>query len=157
MILAISFPCLLISAIGVPGMFHLNFVFAKEKKKDFVCDGWIEGTLYNNVLYSVFLFCCLRFSYTRYDKKHGAIYQSIEALDKMGMDIIESGDPDAFKAYLSETDNTICGRHPISVFLHVRTSTFSYVLYVQIASILLNLTVLMFWIFVDGEELSNQV
>lgn len=60
-----------------------------------------------------------RFNYTHYDKKHGAIYKSIEALDKMGMDIIETGDPDAFKQYLLETDNTICGRHPISVFLHV--------------------------------------
>ncbi|CAI9092661.1 OLC1v1027971C1 [Oldenlandia corymbosa var. corymbosa] len=60
-----------------------------------------------------------RFNYTRYDKKHGAIYKSIEALDKMGMDIIETGDPDAFKNYLLETDNTICGRHPISVFLHM--------------------------------------
>lgn len=56
-----------------------------------------------------------------YDKKHGAIYKSIESLDKMGMDIIETGDPDAFKQYLSEYENTICGRHPISVFLHVST------------------------------------
>lgn len=54
-----------------------------------------------------------------YDKKHGPIYKSIEALDKMGMDIIETGDPDSFKQYLLEYDNTICGRHPISVFLHV--------------------------------------
>lgn len=60
-----------------------------------------------------------RFSYTYYDKKHGAIHQSIEALDRMGMEIIETGDPDAFKQYLSEYDNTICGRHPISVFLHM--------------------------------------
>jgi hypothetical protein len=60
-----------------------------------------------------------RFNYTHYDKKHGAIHKSIEALDKMGMDIIETGDPDSFKKYLSETDNTICGRHPISVFLHM--------------------------------------
>ena len=59
-----------------------------------------------------------------YDKKHGAIYKSIEALDRMGMDIIETGDPDAFKQYLSEYDNTICGRHPISVFLHVSASIF---------------------------------
>ncbi|KAM7459529.1 hypothetical protein LguiA_036523 [Lonicera macranthoides] len=50
---------------------------------------------------------------------HGAIHKSIEALDKMGMDIIETGDPDVFKQYLSETDNTICRRHPISVFLHM--------------------------------------
>ncbi|XP_073299790.1 uncharacterized protein [Primulina huaijiensis] len=60
-----------------------------------------------------------RFNYMRYDKKHGAIHKSIEAMDKMGMDIIETGGPDAFKEYLLETDNTICGRHPISVFLHM--------------------------------------
>ncbi|XP_062117609.1 uncharacterized protein LOC133831362 [Humulus lupulus] len=60
-----------------------------------------------------------RFSYTYYDKKHGPIYKSIEGLDKMGMDIIETRDPDAFTNYLLEYDNTICGRHPISVFLHM--------------------------------------
>ncbi|VFQ79869.1 unnamed protein product [Cuscuta campestris] len=60
-----------------------------------------------------------RFNFTHYDKTHGEIYKSIEALDKKGMDIIETGDPDAFKQYLSETHNTICGRHPISVFLHM--------------------------------------
>lgn len=64
-----------------------------------------------------------RFNYTHYDKGHGPIYKSIEALDKMGMDIIETGDPDAFKQYLLETDNTICGRHPISVFLHMLTNS----------------------------------
>lgn len=62
----------------------------------------------------------LSFNYTHYDKKYGDVYKSIEALDKMGMDIIETGDPNAFKRYLIEYDNTICGRHPISVFLHVR-------------------------------------
>ncbi|KAI7727481.1 hypothetical protein M8C21_032946 [Ambrosia artemisiifolia] len=60
-----------------------------------------------------------RFNYMHYDKKHGPIYKSIEALDKTGMETIETGDPDEFKQYLLETDNTICGRHPISVFLHM--------------------------------------
>jgi predicted class III extradiol MEMO1 family dioxygenase len=60
-----------------------------------------------------------RFSYTYYEEKHGAIHKSIEALDRMGMEIIETGDPVAFKEYLQEYENTICGRHPISVFLHV--------------------------------------
>ncbi|XP_051208002.1 uncharacterized protein [Lolium perenne] len=60
-----------------------------------------------------------RFSYTYYDKNHGAIHQSIEALDRLGMEIIETGDPDAFKQYLQEYENTICGRHPISVLLHM--------------------------------------
>lgn len=65
-----------------------------------------------------------RFNYMHYNKKHGPIYKSIEAVDKMGMDIIETGDPDAFKRYLLETGNTICGRHPISVFLHVRIPSY---------------------------------
>ncbi|KAK2979442.1 hypothetical protein RJ640_015071 [Escallonia rubra] len=62
------------------------------------------------------------FNYMHHDKKHGAIHKSIEALDKMGMEIIETGDPDAFKRYLLDTDNTICGRHPISVLPHVHLS-----------------------------------
>uniref|UniRef100_M8BAV5 Protein MEMO1 n=1 Tax=Aegilops tauschii TaxID=37682 RepID=M8BAV5_AEGTA len=61
----------------------------------------------------------IEFSYTYYDKKHGAIHKSIEALDRLGMEIIETGDPDAFKQYLEEYENTICGRHPISVLLHM--------------------------------------
>lgn len=60
-----------------------------------------------------------RFNYTYYNKAHGPIHKSIEALDRMGMEIIETGNPEAFKAYLKEFDNTICGRHPISVFLHM--------------------------------------
>ncbi|PIA42251.1 hypothetical protein AQUCO_02000012v1 [Aquilegia coerulea] len=60
-----------------------------------------------------------RFNYMHYERKHGAIYKSIEALDRMGMEIIETGDADAFKQYLTEFENTICGRHPISVFLHM--------------------------------------
>lgn len=44
----------------------------------------------------------------------------------MGMDIIETGDPDSFKQYLLEYDNTICGRHPISVFLHVSSLLSQY-------------------------------
>ncbi|KAL8162007.1 hypothetical protein V2J09_013496 [Rumex salicifolius] len=60
-----------------------------------------------------------RFNFQYYDKKHGEIHNSIEALDRMGMEIIETGDPDAFKQYLLKYDNTICGRHPIGVFLHM--------------------------------------
>lgn len=58
-----------------------------------------------------------RFSFQQFDPKYGAICKSIEALDKRGMDIIESVDPAAFTAYLKETRNTICGRHPIGVLL----------------------------------------
>ena len=40
-------------------------------------------------------------------------------LDHVGMDIIEQGDAAAFRAYLKQYGNTICGRRPISVFLNV--------------------------------------
>ena len=59
-----------------------------------------------------------RFNYTPYDSRHGEIYQSIEALDHAGMEIIERIDADGFASYQREFGNTICGRHPIAVLLH---------------------------------------
>jgi len=60
-----------------------------------------------------------RFRFTHYDPKEGEIYQSIEALDKQGMALIEAQDPSAFAKYQAEFGNTICGRHPIAVLLHM--------------------------------------
>lgn len=45
------------------------------------------------------------------------IHQRIEALDREAMDLISKCDADGFKDYLKRTENTICGRHPISVLL----------------------------------------
>lgn len=59
-----------------------------------------------------------RFNYMHYDSKFGHIYKSIEALDKQGMQIIESLDPEVFHQYLKKYKNTICGRHPIAVMLN---------------------------------------
>eukprot|EP00096_Caligus_rogercresseyi_P000687 TRINITY_DN1117_c0_g1_i2.p1 TRINITY_DN1117_c0_g1~~TRINITY_DN1117_c0_g1_i2.p1 ORF type:complete len:303 (+),score=109.82 TRINITY_DN1117_c0_g1_i2:150-1058(+) len=58
-----------------------------------------------------------RFDYTYYDKEAGEIHESISKLDHKGMELIESLNHDAFAAYLKKTSNTICGRHPIGVFL----------------------------------------
>jgi AmmeMemoRadiSam system protein B len=63
-----------------------------------------------------------RFQYTYFDERHGEIWKSIEDLDKQGMDLIEKLNPAAFKAYLQKTENTICGRHPISVLLNVSSA-----------------------------------
>lgn len=60
-----------------------------------------------------------RFDYTPYDESHGPIHKSIEALDRMGMELIESRDVEGFTSYLKKFKNTICGRHPIGVFLNV--------------------------------------
>jgi len=59
-----------------------------------------------------------RFHFTPIDRTCGEIYQSIERMDREGMKLIESLDPLAFNDYLKRTNNTICGRHPISVMLH---------------------------------------
>jgi len=58
-----------------------------------------------------------RFSFTPYDQSAGKIFQSIERMDRRGMSIIEEMNPQKFVSYLKETKNTICGRHPIAVFL----------------------------------------
>lgn len=59
-----------------------------------------------------------RFGYTFYDKQYGAIYESIEVLDRMGMKAIESLNPQEFHHYMKQYKNTICGRNPIAMFMH---------------------------------------
>ncbi|XP_069680720.1 protein MEMO1 [Periplaneta americana] len=63
-----------------------------------------------------------RFRYTYYDRNWGEIYQSIQTLDRTGMDIIETLNPGAFTEYLKKFGNTICGRHPIGVLLQAVSS-----------------------------------
>ncbi|XP_013406636.1 protein MEMO1-like [Lingula anatina] len=82
-----------------------------------------------------------RFHYTHYDKSCGDIWQSIETLDRKGMDLIESLNPMAFAEYLRKFGNTICGRHPIGVLLNAvdalkkhsngRTMSMKFVQYAQ--------------------------
>lgn len=45
------------------------------------------------------------------------IHESIEKLDRMSMDAIEAGTHDGFLDNLDQTENTVCGRHPIGVVL----------------------------------------
>jgi len=45
------------------------------------------------------------------------IFESIEEMDRTGMNHIELQEPGAFATYLKQTSNTICGRHPIGVWL----------------------------------------
>ncbi|CAH8448105.1 unnamed protein product [Schistosoma margrebowiei] len=62
-----------------------------------------------------------RFQYTYYDQSKGAIWQSIQALDETGMELIERLAPSEFTSYLEQYGNTICGRHPIGVLLQIVT------------------------------------
>ncbi|CAH8566716.1 unnamed protein product [Dicrocoelium dendriticum] len=59
-----------------------------------------------------------RFQYTYYDRQKGEIWKSIQALDEEGMSAIERLSPADFTNYLSQYGNTICGRHPIGIFLN---------------------------------------
>ncbi|KAH7406316.1 MEMO1 family [Phaeosphaeria sp. MPI-PUGE-AT-0046c] len=73
-----------------------------------------------------------RFRYTYYQPPSGApthlksaskihrdwaIHESIAAVDQESMDAVESGSHDAFLEQLRESGNTVCGRHPIGVFM----------------------------------------
>lgn len=60
-----------------------------------------------------------RFQYTPHDPAQGPIHAYVEAMDRRGMRLIESGDAAAFSKYLQESGNTICGRHPIGVLMHM--------------------------------------
>ncbi|KAI8869235.1 UPF0103-domain-containing protein [Ramicandelaber brevisporus] len=56
-----------------------------------------------------------------------AIYKSIEHLDHRGMAEVETGQHARFGEYLSETRNTICGRHPIGVLLAAIESVYGHI------------------------------
>lgn len=75
-----------------------------------------------------------RFSYTYYQPREGAavmlrsstassatrdypIHESIKAVDFESMDAVESGLHENFVEQLGRTGNTVCGRHPIGVFM----------------------------------------
>lgn len=45
------------------------------------------------------------------------IHESIAAVDRESMDAVESGSHKRFLSQLRETGNTVCGRHPIGLFM----------------------------------------
>lgn len=53
-------------------------------------------------------------------QKYNKMYLHIILFFK-GMDTIETLEPSAFVEYLKTFSNTICGRHPISVLLQVKS------------------------------------
>ena len=48
-----------------------------------------------------------RFDYQPHDRSQGAVYESIEKLDREAMELIEQQDAEGFHAYLRRTHNTI--------------------------------------------------
>ena len=60
----------------------------------------------------------MNYDYFYYKKEDGQIFECIEKLDRRGMALIEKNDPEGFHAYFEETENTICGRHPIAIMIN---------------------------------------
>lgn len=99
-------------------------VVGSMKKNSFETYAEILAPYFNNeenffIISSDFCHWGSRFRYTHYNKNDGKIYESISKLDRMGMDLIESLNPEAFQKYLSEYKNTICGRDPITLLLNI--------------------------------------
>ena len=132
---------------------------AKEREYGAIFAPYLEDETSVFIASSDFCHWGLRFSYTYYlrspetapedgvqlsarDKFEGPpIYEAIDRVDRLGMQIIESGDYDAYIDYLETTGNTICGRHPIGIVmcaleilktsrkLNSRSSDFKFVRY----------------------------
>jgi AmmeMemoRadiSam system protein B len=65
-----------------------------------------------------------RFGYSPFNsKEYTEIYKYITALDRQGMDAIETESVSTFRKYLHSTKNTICGRNPILVLLAIHEHT----------------------------------
>lgn len=58
-----------------------------------------------------------RFGYTPYRDYGMNIWKKIEQLDHEGMNCVERCERNAFASYLANTQNTICGRYPVSALL----------------------------------------
>ena len=71
------------------------------------------------VISSDFCHWGLRFGYTYYDKSCGEIWESIQKLDQIALDIISQMNPEMLDKYFQKTKNTICGRNPITIVLSI--------------------------------------
>jgi AmmeMemoRadiSam system protein B len=60
-----------------------------------------------------------QFRYTYYDTSYTYVYESIEHVDRKGMNAIENLSPAEFTDYLKKYGNTICGRHVIGILLNM--------------------------------------
>ncbi|PIA18378.1 UPF0103-domain-containing protein [Coemansia reversa NRRL 1564] len=110
-----------------------NLRFGKEHKYGEILAPYLADKQNFFVISSDFCHWGSRFGYTLYkesdnsravmlsrrsDRPAGVpVWQSIERLDFAGMEAIAHIDHARFKQYLDETENTICGRHPIGVLL----------------------------------------
>ena len=108
--------------VSIVPMMVGNISHSQEKEYGKILAEYMKD---NETLFSISSDFChwgMRFGYTYYHKEDGQIYQSIEKLDRRGMDIMEKNDVSPLDNYFDETENTICGRHAISIAVRDRKS-----------------------------------
>eukprot|EP00796_Vickermania_ingenoplastis_P004914 gene4914-3526_t len=96
-------------------------IMNREMEEDVsaVLKPYLEDPQYLFIFSSDFCHWGQRFGYTyMYEpKKHASIADSIEAMDRKGVELLAAKNMNEWYDYLDKTKNTICGRHPISVGL----------------------------------------
>ncbi|KAH0790680.1 Protein MEMO1 [Histomonas meleagridis] len=96
---------------------HISFDVCKsvaEALQEYAAD---PRTLF--VISSDFCHWGARFGYQHLPDGDGRIYERIEQLDREATEMIATGDPGKFEAYLKRTKNTICGRFAITVMMNL--------------------------------------
>lgn len=92
--------------------------YSKEQKYGKMLADYVKDDENLFIISSDFCHWGYNFDYMPYEREvSNDISGYIKYLDKQGMDLIEAQDGKQFVDYLKKTDNTICGRHPITVFL----------------------------------------
>lgn len=91
----------------------------EQKERDFgrALAPWLADGRSLFVISSDFCHWGARFAFNRVDREGGQIWESIERLDRKGMRCIEGGIHAQYAQYQRQTENTVCGRHPIGVLM----------------------------------------
>lgn len=87
------------------------------------------------VISSDFCHWGLRFRHQYMDPDCKDIGESIEKVDRRGMELIAAEDVMGFATYLQQTKNTICGRHPIAILMNVCAFAILFWLFASFLSI----------------------
>jgi AmmeMemoRadiSam system protein B len=106
-----------------------------EKKFGELLASYVNDTSNLFVVSSDFCHWGERFGYQPHDNGE-VIHKTISDLDHEGMELIEKLQTENFQEYLQRTQNTICGRHPIAVFMNAlntstRTQELKFIRYAQ--------------------------
>uniref|UniRef100_A0A7S1EV07 Uncharacterized protein n=1 Tax=Timspurckia oligopyrenoides TaxID=708627 RepID=A0A7S1EV07_9RHOD len=104
----VSFVCVMVGALSN----------SSEKRIGNIVAEWLNDSRNLLVISSDFCHWGNRFQFTTKCINGEEIYENIERLDRQGMQLIEAKDASGFSSYLSQTKNTICGRHPIALLLY---------------------------------------